>query len=118
MNETPTDPDGMDGSRGVRRRTLLAASAASAVAGAGLGVGGVVLVGRDRHSPDVWLRPDRSDAPRVAGMHLQFGKDASNEVVVSWSTGVDVGRPRVMFGTAAGGFGTTIAADTVTYRDA
>jgi len=83
-----------------------------------LGVGGVALSKRVQQGPDLWLRPDRSDAPRVAGLHLQFGADASNEVVVSWSTPVDVGNPRVRFGVPTGGFGSTVAAETVVYRDA
>jgi hypothetical protein len=54
----------------------------------------------------------------VSGLHLQFGADASTEVVVSWHTTVAVGNPRVMVGTPADGLGQTVAAETVTYRDA
>ena len=114
MDDSPVD-NGDSG--GVSRRTLFAVGAATAVAGAGLGVGGAVLT-RGAHAPDVLLQPDRSDAPRVGGLHLQFGADASREVVVSWSTPVGVRRPRVMFGTVAGGFGTTVPAETISYRDA
>lgn len=42
---------------------------------------------------------------RVAGLHLQFGSDASSEVVVSWHTSTPVARPRVAFGTPVDGFG-------------
>lgn len=57
-------------------------------------------------------------APAVSGLHLQFGSDASTEVVVSWHTSAAVSSPRVMVGTPDDGFGATVAADTVTYRDA
>jgi hypothetical protein len=54
----------------------------------------------------------------VTGLHLQFGADASSEVVVSWLTTASVTKPRVMFGRPDSGLGTARAADTVTYRDA
>ena len=55
---------------------------------------------------------------RVGGLHLQFGADASTEVVVSWHSTVAVGNPRVMWGTPSGGFGRTVQAETRNYRDA
>jgi hypothetical protein len=61
--------------------------------------------------------PFASDAPAVGGLHLQFGADASTEVVVSWHTPAPVSRPRVDFGTPDAGLGQTTTADTVTYRD-
>ncbi|MFD9127641.1 purple acid phosphatase family protein [Kitasatospora sp. NPDC059571] len=64
------------------------------------------------------MRPGRLGAPRVGGLHLQFGSDASREVVVSWHTTASVARPRVHWGTAAGGLGRTVPAETTTYRDA
>ena len=54
----------------------------------------------------------------MAGLHLQFGKNAATEVVVSWHTTEAVGNPRVMLGTPTAGFGRTVAAETRTYRDA
>ncbi|MGH3842571.1 MAG: hypothetical protein ACRDS0_14155 [Pseudonocardiaceae bacterium] len=45
------------------------------------------------YSPVLWQRPDQVGAPRVAGLHLQFGADASNEVVVSWHTTASVSEP-------------------------
>jgi hypothetical protein len=54
----------------------------------------------------------------VGGLHLQFGRDASTEVVVSWHTTTAVRNPRVMLGTPTGGFGRTVQAETRTYRDA
>lgn len=54
----------------------------------------------------------------MAGLHLQFGADASREVVVSWHTSASVSKPRVLLGSPGGGFGHTVAAETMTYRDA
>ncbi|MGH3767146.1 MAG: purple acid phosphatase family protein [Pseudonocardiaceae bacterium] len=70
------------------------------------------------YSPVLWQRPDQVGAPRVAGLHLQFGADASNEVVVSWHTTASVSKPRVQLGSPADGFGHTEVAETTTYRDA
>jgi Purple acid Phosphatase, N-terminal domain/Calcineurin-like phosphoesterase len=96
----------------------LTAGAASAIVGAGVGIGGAALLGSNNHAPHVWVRGDGNAGLRVAGLHLQFGKDAATEVVVSWHTTDAVSNPRVMLGTPTGGFGTTVQADTRTYRDA
>ncbi|NKZ11650.1 metallophosphoesterase family protein [Mycolicibacterium septicum DSM 44393] len=99
----------------VSRRTLLLVGGTTAILGAGAGI---AVDGFVRSSgPELWQREDRSGAPRVGGLHLQYGADASSEVVVSWHTATRVGNPRVMFGTPNDGFGETVAADTVTYRD-
>src|ERR1700755_460244 len=58
------------------------------------------------------------DAPIVGGLHLQFGADASTEVVGSWHTRAQVSRPRVVSATPEDGLGQTTAAETITYRDA
>jgi phosphodiesterase/alkaline phosphatase D-like protein len=57
-------------------------------------------------------------SPRIGGLHLQFGSDASTEVVVSWHTTTAVRNPRVIVGTPDDGLGRMVAAETVTYRDA
>ncbi|MDT5349730.1 MAG: hypothetical protein QOH91_3017 [Mycobacterium sp.] len=90
------------------------------LAGAGIGGGAALVWSRHSHSqgPGVWYQPDRSSAPPVAGVHLQFGKNASTEVVVSWHTTEAVRNPRVMLGTPTSGFGGAVAAETRTYRDA
>ncbi|MFD8755886.1 purple acid phosphatase family protein [Kitasatospora sp. NPDC059577] len=105
----------------VSRRGLLAGAS-------GLGLGGAVSLSGlaaapaaaadPAASPLLWQRPGRSGAPRVGGLHLQFGPDASREVVVSWHTTRSVANPRVMYGTSNGGFGRTVQAATRTYRDA
>ncbi|HKI39092.1 MAG: metallophosphoesterase family protein [Mycobacterium sp.] len=102
---------------GISRRRLLTTSAASAALGAGIG-GGAAVLWSNPHTPAVWHQPDRNGAPPVAGLHLQFGKDAGTEVVVSWHTVDAVRNPRVMLGTPASGFGRVVAAETRTYRDA
>ncbi len=104
--------------RGISRRRLLTTGAASAVVGAGIGAGGAALLWSAHRGPAVWYPPNRTGAPPVAGLHLQFGKNAGTEVVVSWHTTEAVGNPRVMLGTVTSGFGRTVAAETRTYRDA
>jgi hypothetical protein len=101
----------------VSRRTLIVGGT-SALVGAGVGAGVTGLITADRAGPTLWQRGDRSGAPRVGGLHLQFGADAASEVVVSWHTAAAVNNPRVMVGTPDDGVGITVAAETATYRDA
>jgi len=56
--------------------------------------------------------------PAVAGLHLQFGSDASSEVVVSWHTLRPVRRPRVFYGNTHGALERTVTGQTRTYTDA
>lgn len=101
---------------GFSRRTLITTAAVAGVLGAGAGVGGAALLRSNRAG--VWSRPDRGGAPPVEGLHLQFGRDAGTEAVVSWHTTDAVRNPRVMLGAPTSGFGSTVAAETRTYRDA
>jgi 3',5'-cyclic AMP phosphodiesterase CpdA len=101
----------------ISRRTALTTGAA-ALAGAGAGVGGAALLWFHPHGPSFWQQTNRNGAPPVLGLHLQFGKNAGTEVVVSWHSTDAVSNPRVMLGTPASGFGSTVAAETRTYRDA
>jgi 3',5'-cyclic AMP phosphodiesterase CpdA len=101
---------------GISRRSLFAGAA-------GVGLGGAVLLGSPSAAAamataPLWQRPDRAGAPRVAGLHLQFGADAAREVVVSWHSTASVSRPQVLLGTPDGGLGHAEPADTTTYRDA
>ncbi|MCX3059520.1 purple acid phosphatase family protein [Streptomyces beihaiensis] len=106
-----------DSSR-LSRRTLIAGASGAGLAGAvGAGLGSAQPAAAVP-GPLLWRRPGPSGAPRVAGLHLQFGSDASREIVVSWHTTSSVSRPKVLLGTAAGGFGRQVAARTTTYRDA
>jgi hypothetical protein len=109
-----------DGSRapGISRRTLLTTGAATTIVGTGLGAGAVAFFGSPGRGPTLWTQPERSGAQPVGGLHLQFGRDASTEVVVSWHTTDPVSNPRVMAGTSTAGFGRTVQAETRTYRDA
>ncbi|SRX95618.1 hypothetical protein MSP7336_03887 [Mycobacterium shimoidei] len=100
---------------GIRRRNLLTAGAA-AILGVGVGGAGATLLRPS--GPGLWTQPDRSGAPPVGGLHLQFGKNAARQVVVSWHSTDPVGNPRVMVGTPTSGFGSTVQAQTRTYRDA
>ena len=110
---------GDDGPRSsVSRRRLLTTGAAATIVGAGLGAGGVALLRSPGRGPSLWTRPDQSGAQPVGGLHLQFGKDACTEVVVSWHTTDAVRNPRVMVGTPTSGFGRIVQAETRTYRDA
>jgi 3',5'-cyclic AMP phosphodiesterase CpdA len=69
-------------------------------------------------APELWFQPDAVGAPDPEQLHLQFGGDASREVVVSWVTPVSVRRPRLRLGNSEGSFGRTVPADTRTYVDA
>ncbi|MBY0441140.1 MAG: metallophosphoesterase family protein [Mycobacteriaceae bacterium] len=110
----PRDSDS-PGQSDISRRTLLTAGS-SALVGAGLGYGGAVWL--PRRAPTLWPQPNVIDAPPVMGLHLQFGKDAATEVVVSWHSTDPVRQPRVLVGTPTAGFGRTVQAETRTYRDA
>jgi Purple acid Phosphatase, N-terminal domain/Calcineurin-like phosphoesterase len=103
---------------GISRRMLLTTGAATTIVGAGLGAGAVELFGSPGRGTSLWTQPDRSGAQPVGGLHLQFGRDASSEVVVSWHTTDPVSNPRIMAGTSTAGFGRTVPAETRTYRDA
>jgi len=119
MSEDPDQAAGADPpAAGISRRRLLTTGTASALVGAGVGAGAAALAWSHPKGPGRWHQPDRNGAPPVVGLHLQFGKNAGNEVVVSWHTTDGVRNPRVMLGTPTSGFGRTVAADTRTYRDA
>jgi len=60
----------------------------------GLGIGDVLVA-----APELWLQPAIAGTTDPEQLHLQFGEDASREVVVSWVTPVHVSRPRLRLGT-------------------
>jgi hypothetical protein len=62
--------------------------------------------------------PDSVTAPPVTGLHLQFGSDASSEMVVSWHTLQSVRNPRVMLGHPDGKFERVVEAKETSYTDA
>ncbi|HYW23101.1 MAG TPA: metallophosphoesterase family protein [Terriglobales bacterium] len=69
-------------------------------------------------APEVWLQAATTMSPGdPEQLHLQFGSDASREVVASWVTPATVRDPILRFGTAEHGLGTRVHADTRTYVD-
>src|SRR5580693_1471842 len=97
------------------RRKLLAA--------AGIGGGAVVaasLIGTGDAEAAIPSpqSPDPVATPPVAGLHLQFGADASSEMVVSWHTLQPVRNPRVVLGHLDGKLEQTVEAKATSYTDA
>lgn len=97
------------------RRKLLAA--------AGIGGAAVLaapLVGSEsaEAAPQLHRSFDPVAAPSVAGLHLQFGADASSEMVVSWHTLQPVQNPRVVLGHLDGKLEQTVEAKVTSYTDA
>ena len=97
------------------RRKLLAAA----------GIGGAAVVAaslvRTGHAEDSLRSRQPSDpvaTPPVAGLHLQFGADASSEMVVSWHTLQPVQNPRVVLGHLDGKLEQTVEATVASYTDA
>jgi 3',5'-cyclic AMP phosphodiesterase CpdA len=62
--------------------------------------------------------PDTTAAPPVAGLHLQFGADASSQIVVSWHALQPVRQPRVVLGHLDGRLEQVIPARQTSYTDA
>ena len=97
-----------------RRRLLIAA-----------GLGGALVAGGSAQAatsattsaPATHLA-DPVATPPVAGLHLQFGAEASAQVTVSWHTLQPVQGARVVLGRPDGRFEQTVAATTVSYTDA
>jgi 3',5'-cyclic AMP phosphodiesterase CpdA len=97
------------------RRKLLAAAGiggGAAVAASLIGTGAAQAASAARRSPDPVATPP------VAGLHLQFGADASSEMVVSWHTLQPVRNARVMLGRLDGTFEQTVEAKATSYTDA
>lgn len=97
------------------RRKLLAAA----------GIGGVAVMAaslagsRDVQAASLASQPsDPVTTPPVAGLHLQFGADASSEMVVSWHTLQPVKNPRVVLGHLDGTLDQTVGAKETSYLDA
>ena len=96
------------------RRKLLAA--------AGIGAAAALtphLVGTAEAAASDARRPsDPVTTPPVAGLHLQFGADASSELVVSWHTLAPVGHARVLLGQLDGKLERKVEAGETSYTDA
>lgn len=104
------DPINLDLSR---RRLLAAAGIGGAAA-----MAAVIGAGQAAAAPTSREPFDPVATPPVAGLHLQFGADASSEIVVSWHTLQPVQNPRVVLGRLDGKFERTIDARAVSYTDA
>jgi calcineurin-like phosphoesterase family protein/purple acid phosphatase-like protein len=96
------------------RRKLLAAAGFGGVAMAA----SLIQIGGTEATT---LSPQPSDpaaTPPVAGLHLQFGADASSEMVVSWHALQPVRNPRVVLGRLDGKLEQTVNAREASYTDA
>src|SRR6516225_6025792 len=98
-----------------RRKLLVAAGIAGGAAVAASLIGGV---GAALALPAAPPSPDPMTTPPVAGLHLQFGADASAEMVVSWHTLQAVRSPRVMLGSLDGRLDRVVEAQETSYTDA
>jgi len=97
------------------RRKLLAAAG---VYGLAATAASVLPVGSAQAASASPTTPDPIATPPVAGLHLQFGADASSEVVVSWHTLQPAHNPHVMVGALDGRLERVVAAQQVSYTDA
>jgi hypothetical protein len=93
------------------------------IAAAGIGAGAVmaaslVRTGDAEAAPPSSPSPDPVATPPVAGLHLQFGADASSEMVVSWHTLQPVTHPHVVLGQLDGTLEQTVEAKPTAYTDA
>lgn len=94
------------------RRKLLAAAGMTVVAAS--------LVGTEEVEAALPVRrsSDSATGPPVHGLHLQFGADASSEMVVSWHALQSVRRARVLLGRLDGKLERTAVAEEASYLDA
>jgi phosphodiesterase/alkaline phosphatase D-like protein len=97
------------------RRKLIAAAG---VAGGAVLAASLIGTGNAEAAPTAPPVPDPVATPPVAGLHLQFGADASSEMVVSWHTLQPVHNPRVVLGHLDGKLEQTAKANETSYTDA
>jgi hypothetical protein len=93
-----------------RRKLLVAAGVTAAASLIGAGDAAAALAVR--------RTSDTVSAPPVHGVHLQFGADASSEMVVSWHALQPVRHPRVVLGHLDGKLERTVDAVETSYIDA
>jgi len=94
-----------------RRGFLTAAAGAAALATAG-------TADADPAPELTTTAADPTRTPAIAGLHLQFGADATSEVVVSWHALQPVRNARVLLGRPDGRYERSVPANTVSYTDA
>jgi hypothetical protein len=87
---------------------------------AGVGLAATPLLGGAQAfaAPGIWLQADPAATGDPEQLHLQFGSDASRELVASWVTPGAARHPVLRLGTPDGGFGIRVPAETRTYVDA
>jgi 3',5'-cyclic AMP phosphodiesterase CpdA len=98
----------------LNRRRLLAAAG---LAGGAAVATSLIGTGTGRAAPATPPSADPLTTPPVAGLHLQFGADASSEIVVSWHTMQAVNNPRVMLGDPDGKLDRVVEAKEARYTD-
>jgi len=81
-------------------------------------VASLIGTGAALAAPAAAPSPDPPTPPPVTGLRLQFGADASSELVVSWHTLQSVRNPRVNLGTLDGRLDRVVAAKETSYTDA
>jgi hypothetical protein len=97
------------------RRKLLAAAG---IGGGAVMAASLIGTGAAQTPPTLRRSPDPVPTPPVAGLHLQFGSDASSEMVVSWHTLQSVRSPRVVLGRLDGALERVVEAKETSYTDA
>src|SRR5271157_1835726 len=97
------------------RRKLLAAAG---LAGGAVVAASLIGTGRAEAASPSRQSLDPVATPPVAGLHLQFGADASSEMVASWHTLRPVRNPRVVLGRLDGKLEQTVEAKATSYTDA
>jgi len=100
-----------DGSLELSRRRLLAGAGAAAVLS-------LASAGEAAAAPEPPSPSDAVAGPPVHGLHVQFGADASTEIVVSWHALEAVRRPHVLLGHVDGTFARSVDAERSQYTDA
>ena len=97
-----------------RRRLLAAAGIGSGIALAS----SLVRAASPERPLTLGVSPDPAATPVIAGLHLQFGADASSEIVVSWHALQPVREPRVVLGHLDGRLEQVVRARQTSYTDA
>jgi hypothetical protein len=97
------------------RRKLLAAAG---IGGAAMVAPHIVGAGAAVAAPDTRETSAPGPVPPVAGLHLQFGADASSEMAVSWHTLAPVRGARVLLGLPDGKLEQTVESTQASYTDA
>jgi hypothetical protein len=102
-----------------RRRLLAAAGiAATGLAGGAAVAASLIGAGTGFAAPAAPASAEPLTMPPVTGLHLQFGADASSQMVVSWHTMQPVKNPRIMLGDLDGKLDRIVEAKEARYTDA